>query len=269
MSLRIHILSDVHNEFTPFVPSIRDVDVVILAGDIGLGTKGIEWAKETFPCPVLYVPGNHEYYGGHLSNTLQKMRAAATDHVRVMDCDEALIGGVRFLCATGWTDYSATGNIPLAEWDAQQTMRDFKKIRATPGYRKVRPADFAELSRFAKRWLRDRLAESFSGPTVIVTHHAPSVLSLTGSPDSGSHLDAAYANRWEDLMGDDVELWVHGHTHHSVDYNIAGTRIISNPRGYPGESTGFDAGLIVELIVDGAADDLPCFNSSAELKQST
>lgn len=59
--MRIHPLSDLHNEFAPFTPEVRDADVVILAGDIDLGTQGIEWARQAFDCPVLYVPGNHEF----------------------------------------------------------------------------------------------------------------------------------------------------------------------------------------------------------------
>lgn len=247
----VHILSDLHNEFMPFVPSVC-ADVVILAGDIDVGTRGIQWAKSAFSSPVLYVPGNHEYYGGHLERTLQKMRAASGGNVHLLDCDEVVTGGVRFLGATGWTDYSATGNVPLAAWDAQQTMRDFKKIRTASDYRRTRPEHFSGLSQQAKRWLRERLAEPFDGPTVIVSHHAPSMLSLAGSQDAGSHLDAAYANRWEDLMGDDVALWVHGHSHHAVDYQLGGTRVVSNPRGYPGERTGFSPDLVIDLSVQPA-----------------
>lgn len=60
--MRIHLLSDLHNEFDLFEPEVRDADVVILAGDINVKTRGVEWAKNTFTCPVLYVPGNHEFY---------------------------------------------------------------------------------------------------------------------------------------------------------------------------------------------------------------
>ncbi len=79
--MRIHLLSDLHNEFDLFEPEVRDADVVILAGDINVKTRGVEWAKNTFTCPVLYVPGNHEFYGGHLTRTLEKMRAASSDQV--------------------------------------------------------------------------------------------------------------------------------------------------------------------------------------------
>lgn len=246
MSLRVRILSDLHNEISLFTPPVADADVVILAGDIDTGVEGIAWAAETFDCPVLYVPGNHEFYGGHLARTLQKMQAASTGQVHVLDCAEVVIGGVRFLGATGWTDYTSTDNVPLAVYAAQQTMRDFRKIR-TGDYRRVRPNDFSVLSQAARKWLRARLAEPFDGKTVVVTHHAPSLASLAGAKDAGTHLDAAYANCWEDLMLPGVALWVHGHTHHAVDFELRGTRVVSNPRGYPGEATGFQADLVVAV----------------------
>lgn len=248
--MKIHVLSDIHLEFGreefDHYAAPEGTDVVVLAGDISTGTKGVEWAKATFACPVIYVPGNHEFYGGHLVRALEKMRAAASDSVHVMDCEEIILGGVRFLAATGWTDYSATGNVPMAAWDAQQSMRDFKKIR-TGDYRRTHPKDFSSLSQAAKRWLRTQLDEPFDGQTVVVTHHAPSLRSLEGAPEASSHLDAAYANRWEDLMGPQVVLWLHGHTHHPIDYEIDGTHVLSRPVGYPGEDLGFDPCYLIEI----------------------
>lgn len=243
--MRIHLLSDLHNEFDLFEPEVRDADIVILAGDINVKTRGVEWAKNTFTCPVLYVPGNHEFYGGHLTRTLDKMRAASSDQVRVLDRDEVILSGVRFLGATMWTDFAATGNPPIAAFTAQNGLNDFKQIR-TADFRRIRPADLISESAKTRDWLRAKLADSFDGPTVVITHHAPSMRSLEDNPHAGGHLDAAFANRWEDLMGgDQVALWVHGHSHTAVDYDVAGTRVVCNPRGYPGEDTDFKPNLVL------------------------
>ena len=45
------ILSDLHNEFSLFKPDVEEcsVDVVILAGDIDKGSKGIYWARSQWP----------------------------------------------------------------------------------------------------------------------------------------------------------------------------------------------------------------------------
>ena len=243
--MRIHLLSDLHNEFDLFEPEVSDADVVILAGDINVKTRGVEWAKNTFTCPVLYVPGNHEFYGGHLTRTLEKMRAASSDQVRVLDRDEVILSGVRFLGATMWTDFAATGNPPIAAFTAQNGLNDFKQIR-TADFRRIRPADLISESAKTRDWLRAKLADPFDGPTVVITHHAPSMRSLEDNPHAGGHLDAAFANRWEDLMGgDQVALWVHGHSHTAVDYDVAGTRVVCNPRGYPGEDTDFKPNLVL------------------------
>ncbi|KPW92386.1 MULTISPECIES: metallophosphoesterase family protein [Pseudomonas syringae group] len=245
--MRIHLLSDLHLEFEPFTSAPVDADVVILAGDIDVKARGIAWARATFDCPVLYVLGNHEYYSGHLQRTLEKMRAASDDNVRVLDRDTVEIGGVRFLGATMWTDFAATGNAPLAALSAQNSMNDFRQIR-TDNYRRIRPADLIDESVRTRDWLRSELAKSFAGPTVVITHHAPTLRSLLENPHAGTHLDAAYANRWEDLMGSDrVALWVHGHSHVAVDYEVDGTGVVCNPRGYPGEDTGFDEGLVLTV----------------------
>jgi predicted phosphodiesterase len=247
IAMRIHLLSDLHNEFSPFNPEDLDTHVVILAGDIDVKTRGVKWASRAFTCPVLYVPGNHEFYGGHLSHTLRKLRAAQGAQVHVMDRDEVIIGGVRFLGATMWTDFAATDNPPMASLNAQNGMNDFRQIR-TENYRRIRPADLVAESVKTRDWLHTMLSKPFSGKTVVITHHAPSLRSLKENPHAGTHMDAAYANRWEDLMGGDaMALWVHGHSHMAVDYDVAGTRVVCNPRGYPGEETGFNAGLVISL----------------------
>ena len=246
--MRIHVLSDLHTEFTPYTPdpAADRADVVVLAGDIGVRTRGVEWAKRTFRQPTFYVPGNHEYYGGHLHRTLLKMSALNDERFMVADCDEMIVGDVRLLGFTAWTDYTATGNPPLATWDARSSMADFRAIRIG-SYRKVVPEDFMRINIQSRQWLEHKLAEPFGGLTVVVTHHAPSMASLQGSGCAASHLDGAYANRWEHLMGSQIALWIHGHSHHAVDYEIAGTRIVSNPKGYPGERCGFCPDLIVEI----------------------
>lgn len=247
MILRIAVLSDLHNEHAMFSPADVDADVVILAGDIDLGTKGIEWAHETFPCPVIYVAGNHEFYHGHLTSTLKSMKRAGYGNVHVLEKGEAVIDGVRFLGATGWTDYKSTGSAPLAEMKAMSCIADFDFILTGTNYRKTRPDDFARIATKTKIWLQEKLVEPFNGRTVVVTHHGPSTRSLQGNPHPRSHVDAAFVNAWEDLFVDGPVLWVHGHSHFAVDYEMGGTRVLSNPRGYPGERTGFDAGLVVEV----------------------
>jgi predicted phosphodiesterase len=248
--MKVHVLSDLHVEFGPFVPPETDADVVILAGDIHLGLKGIAFAQATFPTkPVIYLAGNHEYYGKAIPHLTEKLRAAAKgSNVSFLDEDSVTIGGTRFLGCTLWTDWNLHGpeeSLHAMEL-ARTRMTDFRRIRTSPGFGKLSPRATLALHRRARSWLRARLDEPFDGPTVVVTHHAPSIRSILAEHQADP-LSAAYASDVEALMdGSKAKLWVHGHTHHAVDYIVNGTRVRSNQRGYPDEpADGFDPGCIV------------------------
>jgi Icc-related predicted phosphoesterase len=93
------------------------------------------------------------------------------------------------------------------------------------------------------------LAEPFDGGTVVVTHHAPSSRSVH-TRYARDLLSPAFASSLEKLMdGDRALLWVHGHMHDAFDYEIYGTRIVCNPRGYApyALAQGFMPDLIVEI----------------------
>jgi predicted phosphodiesterase len=254
--VKLMVLSDLHLEFGDFVPPEVDADVVVLAGDIHVGCRGVRWAAEHFNVPVVYVPGNHERYNGRLGSTVDDMRCeAATSNVFVLDRGEVVIDGVRFLGATLWTDLRCTGNQPLAELDARQHMADYQVISDDDG-RPLTPEMLLEEHRKARCFLEQSLSgtgRDWSGKTVVVTHHAPCDLSISERfkrEAKGVHLNASYASRLEGLLGwESVALWVHGHTHDSFDYELFGTRVVCNPRGYVGDglNPGFDKALVVTL----------------------
>lgn len=250
--MRIHLLSDLHLEFGPYVPVAVEADVVVLAGDIHTLGRSVGWARRNFAGRVLIVPGNHEYYGGHLHRTLNQMRAASDDRVTVLDRQSVVIGGVRFVCATGWAELRSTGSYMEAWMAARERMNDYVAIRCQlrgREFARLTPEYAAAASVHARQWLEMALAEPFDGPTVVVTHHAPSLRSLP--PDRLPHpLDASYANDWEHLFGPAVALWLHGHTHHPVDYTVNGTRVVSNPHGYPDAiPDAFDPTMVLEVNV--------------------
>ncbi|MNE32703.1 3',5'-cyclic adenosine monophosphate phosphodiesterase CpdA [compost metagenome] len=242
--MKLQIYSDLHLEFARFDPASSDADVVILAGDIDLKSRGVKWASEVFQFPVIYVCGNHEYYGGHIDHTLRKMKEAALPHVHVLENELMILDQTRFLVTTAWTDYSSTGDVVAAKRLAWEWMNDFRVIRADDNYRRLRPDDLSTRSKTAYQWLAQELDKPFDGKTVVVTHHAPA-LDHVGDDQPG-HLIAAYANDWSDLLGK-ADLWVYGHTHVAADFFKEGCRVVSNPRGYPGQNTGFDPDLLIEL----------------------
>lgn len=241
--MKILVYSDLHMEFTDFQPAI-DADLVVLAGDISVRGRGVAWANESFRCPVIYVCGNHEYYKGHIPNTFHKMRAAAAEHVHVVDNQSLIIGDTRFLVATGWTDFTSTGDYKAAMRECAEWMSDFKRIRIGEGYRRLRPADVIALNIASRQFLDVELAKDFAGKTVVITHHCP-MQTVAGAGHEG-HLAAAYYNHWDDLVAK-ADVWIFGHTHHAVDTILSGCRMVSNPRGYPGERTGFASDFVIEI----------------------
>ncbi|WP_223616373.1 metallophosphoesterase family protein [Pseudomonas sp. BF-B-30] len=242
--MKLRIFSDLHLEFAPLDPTPSDTDVVILAGDIDLKSRGVKWANEVFQCPVIYVCGNHEYYGGHTKRTLRKMKEAAAPHVHVLENETLILNQIRFLATTAWTDYSSTGDVVAAKRAAWEWMSDYTVIRTDESYRRLRPEDLIAKSKAAYAWLTQELEKPFEGKTVVVTHHAPA-LDHVGDEHPES-LIAAYANDWPELLGK-ADLWVYGHTHVAADFLKNGCRVVSNPRGYPNQKTGFDPDFLIEI----------------------
>jgi Icc-related predicted phosphoesterase len=251
--MKIRILSDLHLEFQRWTPPSVPADVVILAGDIDVGTDGVVWGREQFgDCPVIYVPGNHEYYGREMPATLTKLRRVAkSNDVHLLDGDATVINGVRFLGATLWTDFALYGSEPRsverAMAIAAQAMVDYRIIRMSGG-RMLRAADTQNIHWQQVEWLTQQLAEPSAFPTVVITHHLPHPSSVHAKY-AGDGLNPSFASDLSALVCDPVKLWIHGHTHESMDYMVNGTRVVCNPRGYlPQEpNSTFDGGLAVEV----------------------
>ncbi|NQU20730.1 MAG: metallophosphoesterase [Candidatus Nealsonbacteria bacterium] len=246
--MKLHVLADIHLEFAPFDVPDTDADVVVFAGDVGTRLGGIEWANR-LEKQVVYVAGNHEYYGSALPELTEEMRAAAGPNVALLENDELIVGDVRFLGATLWTDFLLFGDASKDDCMdvAGKRMNDFRMIRCSPQGNRLSPPDTAVLHGQTRQWLRTALQRDHAGPTVVVTHHAPSIHSA--EPQYlNDPLAAAFGSDVEELIdGDRVALWIHGHTHNCVDYELAGTRVVSNQRGYPRESTAFDPALVIDV----------------------
>jgi len=274
---RIHVLSDVHLETGPYeIPEELEFDILIAAGDIGPIEHAVEWLASVGK-PVVYVLGNHEHWQHEFGDALALAKAAAKGtKVRVLEREAAVIQGVRFLGATLWTDFGAWH--PGLVETATSYMRDYSQITAHRWYAvksnhnwfrrqclKIgmdqqttrqwiaeglfHPAIAYQAHTRTIAWLSNALSKEFAGPTVVVTHHAPTYNSLRESgvsevllqPDYWHYRDrslirpAAYASRLEPLLkyhAKAIDLWVHGHIHHGVDILTQPVRILCNPRGY-------------------------------------
>jgi predicted phosphodiesterase len=253
--VKFNVLSDLHLSLGSLAATANDADVVVLAGDLGRPREAIAWASRLGK-PALYVPGNHEFYGGSLDGTVEELRElCAGTNVRLLDNDEAIVGGVRVLGSTLWSDFRlepAGEKREAAVREAARLIRDFSRIRvARASDRLFTPADSTALFERNAGWLATMLARPFDGPTVVITHHAPSPRSIHPR-FAGSALNACFVSDAEHLLdGNRVRLWIHGHTHDSFDYEVHGTRVVCNPRGYSkdgvNENRAFDPDLVIEV----------------------
>lgn len=229
--MKIYVLSDLHLELCPWQAPAVDADVVVLAGDIHSHTHTIDWALAAFPQPIIYVPGNHEFYDAEIHGLRQQLRQRAGGRLHVLDDSAIEIEGVRFLGSTLWTDYKLFGvdRQAGAMHAAKHGLIDHACIRCAPSSRFL-PADAARLHRKSVAWLSAELTKPHAGKTVVVTHHLPSRQSVA-ERFKDSLLSAAFASDLDALVGR-ADLWIHGHTHDCFDYELGGCRVICNPRGY-------------------------------------
>lgn len=248
--MRLHILSDLHLEFANFVPPVTDADVVVLAGDIHLGREGRRWIRQHFvDRPVVYVAGNHEFYRHALPELIDELRReTAGSHIHLLENESTTIDGFTFLGCTLWTDFAVTGNRREAIAVAERFMADFQLIRHSPTMRLLRAADTIRMHRDSVAWLTEELGRCDPTRTIVVTHHAPCTRSIPPQ-HSDEPLNGTFCSRLNSLVATSgVPLWVHGHTHHCVDYRLGETRVLSNQRGYPDAiCKDFDPDLVLEL----------------------
>jgi predicted phosphodiesterase len=254
--VRLQVLSDLHLERAPFAGDVVDSDAIILAGDIARGTRGVEWARQwAGDRPVLYVAGNHEFYGHAVPELIGELRrAAAGSPVRVLEHDEVVLDGTRFLGCTLWSDFDYDGRERRAHAMrvCERVVNDFAHIEFGPAGRTLAACDARTFHLSSRRWLEERLARRHDGPTVIITHHAPLIRTRPRAPLLRA-IAGAFASDLSELMGGEkVALWIYGHTHQVADLELRGTRVISNPRGYPHQPVaGFDPACVVALGADG------------------
>lgn len=258
--MKIQILSDLHNEMGVYQTKKLDVDVVVLAGDIDLGTKGVEWAIEAFKgTPVVYVAGNHEYWYENINklDTALSKTADGTNVFVLKNSDPMVeIEDCLFLGGTFWTDYCLEGEArePMVKLQVKN-MRDFQRISYGRENKKVTPDVLQSIHYGLKEQMNYFLHghSDLHKKIVMVTHHAPHPRSL--SPlYRDDYSNPCYASDCSSLLFNmpgyrAPKLWIHGHIHTNNDYMMGDTRIVSNPRGYEGVliNSYFKDDLVIEV----------------------
>lgn len=243
-SFTLSLMSDLHLDFSRYAPGKVKADVHVLNGDLG-EVKNVDpvlWALHHFPDPtqpVLFVPGNHDFYGGRMPRSLASWRKSARGtHVHVLYNDTFEFGGVRFLGTPLWSDLASGGVVQQSELMRKVThqISDFSCIFNAKG-KNWSVADMLKENKKALAFLRKELKRDPEIPKVVLTHWAPHLNSVHPK-FYGDPLNPYFINHLPDLVEEPL-LWLHGHTHQPADYRVGPDesrgRVIGHPRGYPHE----------------------------------
>ncbi len=248
--MKILIISDIHLEFGVREIDFSGCDLVVMAGDIHVGEKGVQWLIEKISeIPVIYVLGNHEYYKNTYPKLLDNIRNIAHgSNIYILENKTVSINGICFHGTTLWTDFELFGNPRIAGYECQQRMNDYKYIRRDPSYSRMRSIDTYHIHKESLGWLSKSLKNSKAATNIVVTHHAPSIKSVNEKYRNETISAAFVSNLDNFILEMNPDLWIHGHIHEAFDYFIGQTRVICNPMGYPGENVnGYTDKLILEI----------------------
>lgn len=258
----LRIVSDLHLEFD-LNYRLSHIDneksmILVIAGDLGIAEKPSTYidflidASNRFK-HVIYVLGNHEYYHGSILTALDKMKDRAEKYglsnVHITDCDDFCIDGTVFICSILWSSLNQHDHEAMLA--AKSGMSDYYVIRSghsdDPYYRVLIPEETYELHQQFRGYIDHALYKCKDKKMVVITHHAPSMKSLSPGFERSS-LNGAFISDLDDMMiRYSPRMWIHGHTHSSNDYIIGKTRVISNPKGYNGENKEFNDKLVIEV----------------------
>ena len=254
-------MSDLHLEFQGHKPiEFPDADVLVLAGDILVAEDLRRHSREDPVLPheqprgvsaqryrdfldqvtkryqhVIYVAGNHEFYHGKFTQTLETLRSECTlnyPNLHFLEDSFVDVEDVRFLGGTLWTD--CNNHDPLTMMTLQYGLNDYScVVNDEAGYTKLRPVHTLQRHVQTRQFIQHHLTPK----TVVVTHHAPSLQSISEEFQTEHHLNGGYAsNLTELILQHQPQFWLHGHMHNTLDYRIGETKVLCNPRGYPAQN---------------------------------
>lgn len=236
-----------------FIPDEDNV-VLCLAGDIGERMNGVTWALKVldkFPkLEIIYVPGNHEFYGSNMKDLLHDMKLASAVNSRLHILDGyyqiyCVIKGVHFYGCTLWTDFYGGNNSYMSK--AASEMNDYKAIRDGKDFKPITVGRIFQEHCEQRKWLFKTMERHKAERAVVVTHHQPYL--------NDGMTDYAYCsdlNKFLDELPVVPQYWFSGHTHraeyHERQFTNGVITFVSNPVGYPHQlNTGFSKNCWFEI----------------------
>jgi predicted phosphodiesterase len=257
LAMKVQVFSDAHVDFPgsrglpPLVPGAQ---LVIAAGDTCEGlVNALKELRRAYPAPaeIVAVAGNHEFYGAAWAEEIETgIRIARELNIHFLENDVVILGSLRIVGATLWTDYDLFGERlrEAAMVTARDIMRDHRRIKwqKSPWLR-FRPIEAGGVHIWSREFIVQTLSMPHDGPTLVVTHHAPCFEAIPCDARDDL-ISAAYASNLYSIIDRfQPDYWISGHTHVSMDLQRGRTRLISNPVGYAGENASYDPRFCLEI----------------------
>lgn len=252
VGMKIWIISDLHTDAACWEPRVvPDHDVLVLAGDVADGPVAavaeLRRIQALTARPIIFTPGNHDFANSTLRPS--EFQGLAWPIAVLRAGASIRFGDVRFVGATLWTDFELNDLSTRTQRWAIASMPEYRTVLHDTEDRHITPRDIGLQHDHDRAALEAALSRPHEGETVVVTHHAPSARSIP--EDSWHERWPAYASDLEAMIRRfQPTLWVHGHIHEPQDYIIDATRVLSNPRGYPGgwdQTRAWREDLVIEL----------------------
>jgi predicted phosphodiesterase len=233
--MKIRLLSDLHTEFrlpykTHAMSEYRGEDVLVLAGDIASGSSNTMdvidfFLDQGFP-EVIYVPGNHEYYGTSITDFNTKMfeKCARREGAFFLNQNNITIDGVLFVGATLWTNFADN---PISQSVCGRAINDFRQIS------NFKTRDAYDLYYKHLDYIKLHYEMRGARRVVVVTHFLPARECIAPRWRGGDLLNDYFANDLGSWIADmENTTWLFGHTHDALDFYIGNTHMVCNPHGY-------------------------------------
>ena len=252
--MKIRLLSDLHTEFRlPYksepLANYRGEDVLVLAGDIASGSTNTMDVLKFFKAQgykhVVYVPGNHEYYGTSIADFDAKMiaKCAAVEGIHFLNPGQVEIDGVLFIGAALWTHFADNF---FAMKAAGRGINDFRIIKD------FKPSDAVKLYNHHIDYIKNAYENRGNRKVVVVTHFLPARECISPRFQNPADLINDYfANNLGNYIANMSDTtWMFGHTHDATDITLGDTRVVANPHGYYtalNDGIGFDPYKVIEV----------------------
>ena len=270
----IRIYSDIHLDFDVpkkhfefdmlWTPPARDTDkqtILVLAGDIWHAKKPFNYYGQSWFAKiasqfqyVLVVLGNHDFWScnlpGEYYHYQEQIAQQNLHNVFLVQDKSFVIGNHKFLGGTLWTDYMK-GYALCMQTAETSGMKDYKYVRWGPAFHRLKPRHLLGAHISTKDFIFSHAVRDTQEQKIwVLTHHLPSFQSIPEAyQDPSNRFDNAlyYSDLEEQIKSSQIDYWVHGHSHKKRNYLVGNTRILANPRGYKGETTGYDPDFIMPL----------------------